>query len=80
LDVRAEAELFDRFLDLTAGVTTLLVTHRLSSVRRADRIAVVGGGRVVETGTHDELLAAGGVYARMFGLQAQRFETGARHG
>ncbi|MEQ4208590.1 ABC transporter ATP-binding protein [Actinopolymorpha sp. B9G3] len=94
LDVRAEAELFDfalrgfqgvgplgeQSLDLTAGVTTLLITHRLSSVRRADRIAVVGGGRVVEVGTHDELLAAGGVYARMFRLQAQRFETGASHG
>jgi ATP-binding cassette subfamily B protein len=94
LDVRAEAELFDvvlrgfqgvgplggQSLDLTAGVTTLLVTHRLSSVRRADRIAVVGSGRVVETGTHDELLAADGVYARMFGLQAQRFATGASHG
>jgi ATP-binding cassette, subfamily B, bacterial len=80
LDVRAEAELFDRFLDLTAGMTTLLITHRLSSVRRADRIAVLGGGRVVEVGTHDELLAAAGPYARMFGLQAQRFETGASHG
>jgi ATP-binding cassette, subfamily B, bacterial len=80
LDVRAEADLFDRFLDLTAGMTTLLITHRLSSVRRADRIAVLGGGRVVEVGTHDELLAAAGPYARMFGLQAQRFETGASHG
>jgi ATP-binding cassette, subfamily B, bacterial len=81
LDVRAEAELFDRFLDLTAGMTTLLITHRLSSVRRADRIAVLGGGRVVEVGTHDELMAAGGSYSRMFGLQAQRFfETGASHG
>ncbi|GAB3420080.1 ABC transporter ATP-binding protein [Flindersiella endophytica] len=73
LDVRAEAELFDRFLELTAGTTTLLVTHRLPSVRHADRIAVLEGGRIVELGTHEQLLAAGGIYSEMFRLQAQRF-------
>jgi ATP-binding cassette subfamily B protein len=73
LDVRAETELFDRFLELTRGVTTILVSHRLSSVRRADRIVVIEGGRVVEDGTHDELMAAGGRYAEMFTLQAERF-------
>ncbi len=78
LDVRAEAALFDRFLDVTGGVTTLLVSHRLSSVRHADRIIVighdaVGRGRIIEDGTHDQLLAAGGAYAQMFNLQAQRF-------
>ncbi|HYR06409.1 MAG TPA: ATP-binding cassette domain-containing protein, partial [Longimicrobium sp.] len=73
LDVRAETELFDRFLDLTRGVTTILVSHRLSSVRRADRIVVIEGGGVVEDGTHDELMRAGGRYARMFSLQAERF-------
>jgi ATP-binding cassette subfamily B protein len=73
LDVRAEAELFDRFLDVTRGVTTLLVSHRLSSVRHADRIVVIDEGRVVEDGSHGELLAAGGRYAAMFTLQASRF-------
>lgn len=73
LDVRAETELFERFLDTTRGVTTILVSHRLSSVRHADRIVVVHGGRVVEDGTHGELMAAGGLYATMFSLQAERF-------
>jgi len=73
LDVRAEAELFERFLAVTRGVTTILVSHRLSSVRRADRIVVIDGGRVVEDGTHDALVRAGGRYAAMFALQAERF-------
>jgi ATP-binding cassette, subfamily B, bacterial len=73
LDVRAEAELFDRFLGLTSGLTTLLVSHRFSTVRRADRICVLEHGRVVELGSHEELVRAGGGYARMFGLQAARF-------
>jgi ATP-binding cassette subfamily B protein len=73
LDVRAEAELFDNFLSVTRGLTTILVSHRLSSVRHADRIVVLDGGRIVEDGTHRELLAAGHGYARMFTLQAERF-------
>jgi ATP-binding cassette, subfamily B, bacterial len=73
LDVRAEVELFDRFLELTAGLTTILVSHRFSTVRRADRIVVLEGGRVTEAGTHDELVAHGGRYAQMFELQAARF-------
>ncbi|NNC28251.1 ABC transporter ATP-binding protein [Longimicrobium terrae] len=73
LDVRAETELFERFLELTRGITTILVSHRLSSVRRADRIVVVDGGRVAEDGTHDELMKAGGLYATMYSLQADRF-------
>lgn len=77
LDVRAEAELFDRFLDVTRGVTTLLVSHRLSSVRHADRIVVIDRGQVVEDGTHAELLATGGRYAAMFTLQASRFAAAA---
>jgi len=73
LDVRAETELFERFLELTGGVTTVLVSHRLASVRHADRIVVVEGGRVVEDGTHDDLMLLAGRYAGMFSLQAGRF-------
>jgi ABC-type multidrug transport system fused ATPase/permease subunit len=73
LDVRAEAALYDRFLDITRGLTTVLISHRFSTVRRADRIVVLQRGRIVEDGTHDELVAAGGRYAAMFALQAQRF-------
>jgi len=75
LDVRAEAALFDRFLAVAGGVTTLLVSHRLSSVRHADRIVVLDAeaGVIVEDGSHEELLAAGGQYAAMFRLQASRF-------
>jgi ATP-binding cassette, subfamily B, bacterial len=73
LDVRAETELFERFLSLTRDVTTILVSHRLSSVRRASRIVVLDGGRMVEDGTHDELMRSGGHYATMFTLQASRF-------
>lgn len=73
LDVRAEAELFDRFLATTEGVTTILVSHRLASVRRCDRIVVIADGRVAEDGSHDQLMAAGGRYARMFAAQAERF-------
>lgn len=74
LDVRAEAELYDRFLDITHGLTTILISHRFSTVRRADHIVVLDGGRVAEAGTHDELIAAGGRYAAMFRVQAERFE------
>jgi ATP-binding cassette subfamily B protein len=73
LDVRAEAEFYDRFLELTSGVTSVVISHRFGSVRRAHRIAVLDGGRIAELGSHDELLAAGGRYAEMFRLQADRF-------
>ncbi|GAB3916065.1 multidrug ABC transporter permease [Microlunatus endophyticus] len=75
LDVRAEAQLFDRFLEVTRGMTTVLVSHRLSSVRHVDRIVVIEDGRIVEDGNHDQLLQRGGRYADMFTLQASRFAT-----
>ena len=75
LDARAETELYDRFLELTRGVTTVVISHRFSTVRRADRIVVMRGGRVVESGTHEQLVELGGRYARMFRLQAARFES-----
>ena len=73
LDVRAEAAFYDSFLELTAGLTTVLVSHRFSTVRRAERIAVLEAGAVAEVGSHDDLLRRGGRYARLFGLQAERF-------
>nr|MBA3232327.1 ABC transporter ATP-binding protein [Propionibacteriales bacterium] len=73
LDVRGEAEIFRRVLAETHGRTTVLVSHRFSTVRQADRICVLEHGRVVELGTHDELMAADGRYRTMFELQASRF-------
>ncbi len=73
LDVRGEAEIFDRILAATRKVTTILISHRFSTVRHADRICVLEHGRVVEIGTHDELMVLGRRYRTMFDLQAQRF-------
>lgn len=80
LDVRAEAAFFDSFVELTHGVTTILISHRFSSVRHADSIVVLQGGRVVEKGTHEELLAAEGRYSKLFRLQAERFARGDEEG
>jgi ATP-binding cassette subfamily B protein len=76
LDVRAEAEFFDQFVDLTKGATTLLISHRFSSVRRADRIVVIEHGKVIEEGSHAELMATATHYRRLFELQARRFRQG----
>jgi len=76
LDVRGEAEIFGRVLAATRHTTTILVSHRFSTVRQADKICVVDHGRVVELGTHDELMAQAGRYHTMFELQASRFADG----
>jgi ATP-binding cassette, subfamily B, bacterial len=73
LDVRGEAEVYERFLEVTRGTTTIVISHRFSTVRRADSIVVVDRGRVVEAGTHSTLMAGGGRYATMYRLQAARF-------
>ncbi len=75
LDVRGEAAIFDKILQATRDVTTILISHRFSTVRHADRIAVLEHGRVIELGSHDELIAANGRYRTMFELQASRFEA-----
>ena len=73
LDVRAEARFYERFHEITAGLTTLVISHRFATVRRASRIYVLDGGAITECGSHDELVAAGGTYAKMHRLQAARF-------
>ena len=73
LDVRGEAEIFERLLAATRHCTTILISHRFSTVRQVDRICVLEHGRVVELGSHDELMALNGRYRTMFDLQAQRF-------
>jgi ABC-type multidrug transport system fused ATPase/permease subunit len=75
LDVRGEAEIFDRILTATRRCTTILISHRFSTVRHADRICVLEHGRVAEFGTHEELMTLGGRYRTMFDLQAQRFTS-----
>ena len=75
LDVRGEAEIFDRILAATRQCTTILISHRFSTVRHADRICVIEDGKVVEFGTHGELMALGGRYRTMFDLQAKRFNA-----
>ena len=75
LDVRGEAEIFERLLAATRQCTTILISHRFSTVRHADRICVLEHGHVIELGTHDELMALGGRYRTMFDLQAQRFNV-----
>ena len=73
LDVRGEAEIFERILAATRHCTTILISHRFSTVRHVDRICVLERGKVVEFGTHVELMALNGRYRTMFDLQAQRF-------
>jgi ATP-binding cassette subfamily B protein len=75
LDVRSEVHFYDRFMELTEGLTTLVISHRFSTVRRASKIAVLQDGRISESGRHEDLMARDGVYASMFRTQARRFLT-----
>lgn len=75
LDVRAEAEFINQFLELTEGLTTIVVSHRLSTVRHASRIVVLEAGRIIEDGSHTDLMSGDGRYASLFRLQASRFEA-----
>jgi ATP-binding cassette, subfamily B, bacterial len=75
LDVRAEARFYERFHEITAGLTTLVISHRFATVRRAQRIYVLDGGVITESGSHDDLVAAGGTYAKMYRIQAERFTS-----
>ena len=73
LDAKAEYEVFKKFRQLAAGRTAILISHRFSTVRMADRIFVLEGGRIIESGAHDELVRLGGTYARLFETQAQHY-------
>ena len=73
LDARSEYEVFQRFAELTRGKMALLISHRFSTVRMADRIVVLESGRIVEQGSHSQLMALGGRYAGMFELQASSY-------
>ncbi len=74
LDPLAEAELYRNFTDLTGDRTTILISHRLGITRLVDRILVFDGGRIVEDGSHEELLKKQGLYARMYQAQAQWYQ------
>jgi ATP-binding cassette subfamily B protein len=76
LDVRTEFEVFERLTRLARDATVILISHRLSTVRQADRIVLLGNGRIAESGSHEELLGRGGDYAAMFTVQAERFQSG----
>jgi ATP-binding cassette subfamily B protein len=74
LGARAEAQLYDTFHELTAGATTVAISHRFATVREAERVVVLDQGQITEDGTHEDLIAADGRYAELFRLQAKRFE------
>ncbi len=73
LDARSELEVFERFAELTEGKMALLISHRFSTVRMADRIVVLSGGRLIEEGNHQQLMAKSGLYASMFEMQAASY-------
>ena len=74
LDAQAEYELYTHFRDLMHGCTSLLITHRFSTVRMADLIAVIEHGQIIEQGTHDDLTSCGGTYASLYAMQANQYK------
>jgi ATP-binding cassette subfamily B protein len=75
LDAQAEYEMYNRFIEVVKERTCLLISHRFSTVRMADVIAVLDGGRIVEYGSHDMLLSQGGIYAGLYNIQAERYRA-----
>jgi len=75
LDPEAEARVFEHIKELARGRAVVLISHRFSTVRGADRIYILDGGRIIESGTHEELVALGGRYARMYEVQARAYHA-----
>jgi ATP-binding cassette subfamily B protein len=73
LDARAESQVFQRFIGLSQDRTSIIISHRFSTVRMADRILVLQGGEILEIGTHEELLAKPQLYAELYDLQAEGY-------
>jgi ATP-binding cassette subfamily B protein len=73
MDARAEAQVFEQFRELARERMVILISHRFSTVRRADQILVIQGGEILERGTHDELMKLEGHYASLFSLQARGY-------
>jgi ATP-binding cassette subfamily B protein len=74
LDAQAEFDVFERFISLTKGKTSIIISHRFSTVRMADRILVLQDGKVLELGTHEQLMAQPKLYAELFKLQAAGYQ------
>jgi ATP-binding cassette subfamily B protein len=74
LDAKAESEVFERFISLIENKTSVIISHRFSTVRQADRILVLENGKILESGTHNELMINNKLYAQLFALQAEGYQ------